>query len=70
VQRLYEPNATRPPWFLNLPRQIGQLRTALTVPAGLGAKGRALAAAIRYTDWRRKLVGPHPTPASDHGAGD
>lgn len=66
VQRLYHPNATRPPRFLNLPRQIGQLRTALRVPTGLSAKGRAIAAAVRYTDWRRKILRPHPTPASDH----
>jgi glycosyltransferase involved in cell wall biosynthesis len=70
VQRLYRPNATRVPLFMNLPRQLGQLRTALCVPVGLSAKSRAIAAAVRYTDWRRKLLSPRPTPAPDRVAGD
>ncbi len=70
VQRLYRPNATRPPLFMNLPRQLGQLRTALAVPHTLGGKARALAAAVRYTDWKRKLLRPHPAAAPDRLAGE
>jgi len=58
VQRLYKPNASRPPLFTNLPRQIGQIEVAVRAPEGIRAKCRALAATVRFTDWRRKLS-PH-----------
>lgn len=69
VQRLYQPGATRPARFQNLPRQLGQLRMALMVPWTLRGKGRALTAAVRYTNWRRKLTGGH-APAAAQRAGD
>jgi glycosyltransferase involved in cell wall biosynthesis len=70
VERLYHPNAKRTPVFLNLPRQVGQLKTAIAVPRTWHGKGRALAAAVRYTDWRRKLFRPHPTHEPDPAVRD
>jgi glycosyltransferase involved in cell wall biosynthesis len=55
VQRLYKPNARRPPLFLNLPRQVGMIEVAIRAPTGFSAKCRALAATVRYTNWRRKF---------------
>ena len=55
VQRLYKPNASRPALFENLPRQIGQIEVAMRAPVGIWAKCCALAATVRFTDWRRKL---------------
>lgn len=69
LRRLYHPTATRPAHFPHLPRQLGQLRMALVVPTTLTGKGRALTAAIRYTDWRRKFSGSH-APAAAQRAGD
>lgn len=57
TEQLYHADATRAPLFMNLPRQRGMLQIALRAPTGLRAKGRALAATFRYTDWRRKLLG-------------
>lgn len=70
VERIDRPDATRAPQLLSFPRHIGQLPTAVAVPDTLAGKGRALAAAIRCTDWRRKLGRSDPAPASDHDAGD
>jgi glycosyltransferase involved in cell wall biosynthesis len=66
VQQLYNPGATRPPIFMNLPRQLGQIEVVLRVSDGLPAKLRALGAAVRYTDWRRKLR-RHPQEPSTGG---
>lgn len=56
VKRLYHPDATHSPLFINLPRQLGHLGVALRVPVQTFAKARTLAAALRYTDWRIKLL--------------
>lgn len=69
VERLYRPDATRAPRWPSFPRHIGQLRTAVAVPDTLAGKGRALAAAIRCTDWRRKLGRSDPANAADADAG-
>jgi glycosyltransferase involved in cell wall biosynthesis len=58
IQRLYHPEAKRPPPFMNLRRQLGQVGIALRAPAGLHAKASSVQAALRYTDWRRKLLNP------------
>jgi Glycosyl transferase family 2 len=68
VQRLYQPDATRPPRLINLPRQLGQLEVAWRVPRGLAAKVRALGALVRYTDWKRKLLGQWPGSSAPHVA--
>ncbi len=70
TERLYHSDARRPPLFMNLPRQRGMLDIALRAPVGVRAKGRALAATFRYTDWKRKLLGtrsmlPMQPPAAD-----
>ena len=57
TERLYRADAQRAPIFMNLPRQRGMLGIALRAPVGVRAKGRALAATFRYTDWRRKILG-------------
>jgi hypothetical protein len=67
VQRLYHPEATRPPLFMNLPRQFGQIEVALRVPLTLADKFAALAAAVRYTGWKRKFLGHEPASASHGG---
>ena len=68
VQRLYRPEATRTPRFINLPRYVGHVRVALRTPAGGFAKARALVAALRYTDWKTKLH-PHAANFSADRAG-
>lgn len=65
IQRLYRPKARRAPIFVNLPRQLGQLAIALRAPTGWRAKARTFAAAVRHTDWRRKLR--HGPKHSAHG---
>lgn len=69
VQRLYDPNARRPSRWGNLPRQIGQIEIALRAPFGWHAKARALAAALRYTDWKRKLHRQQPKDSAHRVAG-
>jgi glycosyltransferase involved in cell wall biosynthesis len=69
VQRLYHPEATRAPLFMNMPRQIGQIEVALRVPIGARAKMRALGAAVRYTDWKRKILSLPPKDPAHDGAG-
>jgi hypothetical protein len=69
VQRLYDPNAKRPSRWGNLPRQIGQIEIALRAPIGWHAKARALAAALRYTDWKRKLHRQEPKDSAHRVAG-
>ena len=69
VERLYHPNAKRAPLLGNLPRQIGQIEIALRTPVGLRAKARALAAVVRYTDWRRKLLSQFAKASTRHAAG-
>jgi glycosyltransferase involved in cell wall biosynthesis len=69
VQRLYDPNAKRPSRWGNLPRQIGQIEIALRAPVGWHAKARALAAALRYTDWKRKLHRQEPKDSAHRVAG-
>ena len=63
VHRLYHPNATRAPYFHTLPRQLGQLHVAATVPERWPTKLHAVWAALKCTDWKRKLtktVPEHP----------
>lgn len=69
VQRLYNPNARRPSRWGNLPRQIGQIEIALRAPFGWHAKARALGAALRYTDWKRKLHREEPKDSAHRVAG-
>jgi glycosyltransferase involved in cell wall biosynthesis len=70
VQRLYHPEATRPPLFMNLPRQFGQLEVAVRVPRGLREKGRTVVSALRYTDWRRKFSSHAPKQPAHRVAGE
>jgi len=67
VQQLYHPDATRPPIFMNLPRQLGQIEVVLRVPHGVPAKVRALGAAVRYTDWKRRRLRGEPPETSSRG---
>lgn len=70
VERLYHPDATRAPLFMNLPRQFGMLAVALRVPAGLAAKSAAVAATVRYTDWKRKVWNHESKLPAHRAAGD